>query len=153
MIQSDANNAFGSGLSIDVLKFMSLRLSENFDPEEFKFYVVVSKKEGPLSGYRSHSNGLDITLIPLKKIDGVFTNVKNNPSEAEEFINSSINLLNQTGRVHSLFVPTWFRNTFEKPNVNFSVLVDSNLSTMQVRLVCNTQNVDCKSQGRLEDKW
>ncbi len=153
VIQSDANNAFGSGLSIDVLKFMSLKLSDNFDPEEFKFYVVVSKKEGPLSGYRSHSNGLDITLIPLKKIDGVFTNVKNNPSEAEEFINSSINLLNQTGRVHSLFVPSWFRSAFEKPNVNFSVLAEPNLSSLQVRLVCNSQNVDCKSQGRLEDKW
>ncbi len=153
VIQSGENNAFGSGLTIDVLKFMSLRLAQNFNPDEFKFFVVISKKDQPLSNYRSHANGLDITLIPLKNINGIFVNVKRTPQEAEEFITSSINLLNETDRVHSLFVPTWFRNSFEKPRVDYSVLVEPNISSLQVRLMCNSQNEGCRSQDRLQDKW
>lgn len=166
-----SSKKYGSGLTIDFLTWMGKEYLSKYRNDSICVNHISAKSGGEI-GHRSHENGLDIDMsIPSSNHDCKKRGLKdyrNYYKGDRDFFKKNYDLVKSmisSGKVHVIFVDRSYitrmcdyTKTLDLSNEEkeerkkvFQKLwhVGGHANHFHVRMVCNEQNLGCKSQGRL----
>ena len=173
VVPKRSSKKYGSGMTTGFLKWLGKEYLSKYRNDTICVNDLSAKNGGDLSNHASHENGLDIDMnIPTSARDCTkksWNDYRSNLKKDRDFYDKNYDLLKLiigSGKVHVVFIDKSFiKNMCEhtkKMNLSSDELkerkvifnklyhIGGHANHYHIRMVCNEQNLGCKSQGRLK---